>query len=402
VTRMSRPARTLAYVQEAFEAIWRNRTRSILTMLGMIIGTASIIGVLGISKAASGGIKGSIADFGDQGIFITADANQDDPARAQIQFRDMPALLEASSDLVRFITPNYSAAYELRSRGIVYTTTVQSQTDNYTDSLTLREGRRMSPDDIGQAAHVALLSQDLAERFFGTASALGEKIKINGAPYRVIGVYDRLKSSFLNSGGGDYIEIPYTLFHRIKPGPVDFIQVYPKPGVTVETASQAVIEQLQHIHGKRALYTTQDTGAIFGAFNTVIGVIAAALTAIGGVSLLVAGIGIMNIMLVSVTERTREIGLRKSIGASAGDITQQFLTEAILLSLMGGGAGTALGFFAVLAAYAPIAKLVGPAPIPYLLIVSVAVGFSTLVGTVFGTYPAIRAGRMDPIEALRS
>jgi putative ABC transport system permease protein len=107
-------------------------------------------------------------------------------------------------------------------------------------------------------------------------------------------------------------------------------------------------------------------------------------------------------MLVSVTERTREIGLRKSIGASAGDITQQFLTEAILLSLMGGGIGTLLGFCAVLLAYVPIARLVGPAPIPYLLIVSVAVGFSTMVGTVFGTYPAIRAGRMDPIEALRS
>jgi putative ABC transport system permease protein len=400
--RMTRMLRTTAYVREAFEAIWRNRTRSILTMLGMIIGTASIIGVLGISKAASGGIKGSIADFGDQGIFITVDANQDDPARAQIEYRDIPALAEATRDIVRFITPNYSAAYELRARGIAYTTTVQSQTDNYTDSLSLREGRRMNRDDVGQAGHVALLSQDLAERFFGKASALGERIKINGAPYRVIGVYDRLKSSFLNTGGGDYIEIPYTLFHRIKPGPVDFIQVYPKPGISVETASQAVIEQLQHIHGKRALYVTQDTGAVFGAFNTVIGVVAAALTAIGGVSLLVAGIGIMNIMLVSVTERTREIGLRKAVGASAGDITQQFLTESVLLSLMGGGIGTTIGFLAVLAAYAPIAKLVGPAPIPYLLIMSVAVGFSTMVGTVFGTYPAIRAGRLDPIEALRS
>jgi putative ABC transport system permease protein len=138
------------------------------------------------------------------------------------------------------------------------------------------------------------------------------------------------------------------------------------------------------------------------AFNSVIGAIAVGLTGIGGIALVVAGIGIMNIMLVSVTERTKEIGLRKSIGASGNDIALQFLLEAILLSLLGGGVGTVLGFGLVLTAYGYISNLVGPAPIPYLLIVSVAVGFSTLVGTVFGTYPALRASRLDPIVALRS
>jgi putative ABC transport system permease protein len=110
----------------------------------------------------------------------------------------------------------------------------------------------------------------------------------------------------------------------------------------------------------------------------------------------------MNIMLVSVTERTREIGLRKSIGASRNDITLQFLLEAVLLSLIGGGIGALLGFAVTLAAYGAVERFVGPAPIPYLLIISVAVGFSTMIGCVFGTYPAIRAGRMDPIEALRT
>jgi putative ABC transport system permease protein len=138
------------------------------------------------------------------------------------------------------------------------------------------------------------------------------------------------------------------------------------------------------------------------SINSVLATIAVGLTAIGGVALLVAGIGIMNIMLVSVTERTREIGLRKAIGATRGDIVWQFLLEAILLSFIGGGIGTLLGFLATVAAYSSVEKLVGPAPIPYLLIMSTSVGFSTVVGCVFGTYPAIRASRLDPIAALRA
>jgi len=172
--------------------------------------------------------------------------------------------------------------------------------------------------------------------------------------------------------------------------------------VSVAEIGDDVSALLRRLHGPGAKYVVQDNTVNLQTFNTVLGVIANALTAIGGVALVVAGIGIMNIMLVSVTERTREIGLRKSIGARNADIALQFLLEAVLLSFIGGGIGTVLGFFGVVAAYGAIAALVGPAPIPYLLIVSVAVGFSTLVGTVFGTYPALRASRLDPISALRS
>jgi putative ABC transport system permease protein len=178
--------------------------------------------------------------------------------------------------------------------------------------------------------------------------------------------------------------------------------VYGAAGIAVGRIGDDVIAILRRLHGPTAAYAVQDNTASLQTFNTVLGVIANGLTAIGGVALVVAGIGIMNIMLVSVTERTREIGLRKSIGASNADIALQFLLEAVLLSLIGGGLGTALGFAAVVASYGALAALVGPAPIPYLVIISVAVGFSTLVGTVFGTYPALRASRLDPIAALRS
>ena len=396
-------ARLAAYAGEALEAIWRNRVRSVLTMLGMIIGTASIIGVLGISKAASGGIAGTLNSFGDPGIIVAPDPNQDDPNAAQIQYRDMAALQAATAADVRRMVPNFSGTYTLRARGISYDTGVTSQDGEPADSLTLKEGRRINDDDVDQAAHVALLSEPLYRRFFGSEPAVGQTIRIGGSRFRIIGVYDEFKSSLLSTvAGEDYIEIPYSTFYDLYPGPVAFLQVWPRDKNNQRAATDAVQAELRKLHGTHATYITQDAAAQLAGFNSVLSVVAGGLTAIGGVALVVAGIGIMNIMLVSVTERTREIGLRKSIGASRQDIVLQFLLEAILLSLIGGGVGALLGLGVTLAAYIPIEKFVGPAPIPYLLIVSVAVGFSMVVGCVFGTYPALRAGRMDPIEALRS
>ena len=219
----------------------------------------------------------------------------------------------------------------------------------------------------------------------------------------MIGESSEVKSSLFSSiGASDYALIPYTTFHQIAPGPIDSLMVYTAPGVQSGDASDAIIAVLRRLHGPRAVYVAQDTNAQIGTFNTVLSVIAVGLSAIGGVSLLVAGIGIMNIMLVSVTERTREIGLRKAIGARRGDVALQFLLEAILLSLIGGGIGMGLGFLATVGGYAAIKSVVGEAPIPWLLIMSIAVGFSMVVGCVFGTYPAIRASRIDPIAALRT
>ncbi len=395
--------RFVAYFGAAFEALWRNRTRSLLTMLGMIIGTASIIAVLGLSRAASSGIKGTIDSFGDLGLVISVDNNQDDINRALIDFREMPALVAATAGTVKDLVPNLNATYRLRANGISYETNVTSQTDVATDFLTVREGRRIDHNDITSAARVALLSHPLAQRFFGDAPATGELLRVGGSRFIIIGVYNDLKAGLIaNLGGSDYIEIPYTTFHEIKPGPMDFLQAYPQPGVSIDTAGDDVIAALHHIHGEHAKYIVQDTAAQIGAFNTVLSTLGTGLAAIGSVALVVAGIGIMNIMLVSVVERTREIGLRKAIGATRADILTQFLFEAILLSLIGGGIGMLLGLGTVLLAYQPLSVYVGPAPIPYLLIVSVAIGFSTFIGTVFGTYPAVRASRLDPIVALRS
>jgi putative ABC transport system permease protein len=395
--------RLLGYIPEAFAAIWRNRTRSILTMLGMIIGTASIIAVLGISRAAAGGITGTLNSFGDQGISINVDPNGDDPRASAIQYRDARIIASDLGPMLDHIEPAYQRAYTLRAGGVTTTTTVVSGSEIHRDSLLLSEGRRLDRADVAGAAHVCLLTGPLADHLFGGVSALGRVVTVSGTRCTVVGVYAQIKGGLFNSiGGNEAIELPYTTLHDAAPGPVDALTVYAAPGVSAGAASDAIDAVLRRLHGTRAQYLTLDSDALLQGFNQVLSIVATGLTGIGGVALLVAGIGIMNIMLVSVTERTREIGLRKAIGATRGDVALQFLLEAVLLAFMGGGAGTVLGFAATLLAYSSVEALVGPAPIPYLLIISVAVGFSTLVGCVFGTYPAIRAARLDPIAALRS
>jgi putative ABC transport system permease protein len=391
------------YISEAFAAIWRNRTRSILTMLGMIIGTSSIIAVLGLSKAMSGGITGTLNSFGDQGISVAVDPNQDDPQSAAIQYRDARSVEAVTGGIIAHIEPAYQRNLKIRAGRITSTSIVVSDSNYHNDTLVMREGRRFTAEDVASGAHACNITAPLADKLFKDVPATGQTIEVGPTRCRVIGVYEELKGGLFNqAGSNELLFLPYTTFHEIAPGPTDGLQLYAEPGVSVDRISDAVDAELRRLHGPRAQYFTQDQQAQLQAFNSVLGVIAVGLTAIGGVALLVAGIGIMNIMLVSVTERTREIGLRKAIGATRGDVALQFLLEAILLSFMGGGIGTLLGFLATLAGYSSVQALVGPAPIPYLLIISVAVGFSTFVGCVFGTYPAIRASRLDPIMALRS
>ena len=395
--------RLFAYAGEAFRSIWLNRTRSILTMLGMIIGTSSVIAVLGVSHAASSGINGTISSFGVLPVQVSVDQNQDDPAMAALQYRDVASIRGAAPDLVAEAEPSYFANYKVSANRVHESEQVVSASGYHPDSLSMHAGRRLTDEDTQSAAHVATMSLDLAQKFFPAGSAIGNFIDINGTRFEIVGVYDPLKGSLFNSGGGNtFMEIPYTTFHHMQPGPIGSIQFYPRSADQTDAAGAAVIVALQHVHGSRAKYDVQNSAAFVGGFESVINIVAAGLTAIGAVALVVAGIGIMNIMLVSVTERTREIGIRKAIGASRRDIALQFLMEALLLALGGGATGMILGILATVGMASLVSKTLGSAVIPYTLVVSVAMAFSITVGMVFGMYPALRAAKMDPIEALRS
>ncbi len=396
--------RLAAYLGEALASLWRNRVRSALTMLGMIIGSASIIAVFGISRAATSGIAATFASFGQSPVVVVADPSQDYPDRAQMQYRDVATVAASLGDQAASVQPSWQRTYPVAAGSVRDYLTVAPDGSYHTDALAMAEGRKLDEADVSSAARVCALTQDVAHEFFGNRAAVGNYLRINGGRYEVVGVYADIKGSFLNTlAGSSTVIIPYTTFYKdFAPGPLDVLVVYPSDPLSGDAVGKAAIAALQHVHGARSKYTVQNVAELLSTFESVLNVIGAGLSAIGAVALVVAGIGIMNIMLVSVTERTREIGIRKSIGASRNDIALQFLMEAILLSLAGGLAGMVLGLLVTIGAANLLSKQLGELLIPYLLIVSIALLFSFLVGTVFGTYPALRAARMDPIEALRS
>ncbi|HVA26578.1 MAG TPA: FtsX-like permease family protein, partial [Candidatus Baltobacteraceae bacterium] len=271
------------------------------------------------------------------------------------------------------------------------------------NSLTMNAGRKVDAGDVASAARVVVISLSVADKFFPARDAIGKALTLDGSRYTVIGVYDTIKSPLLTSlGGNDFIAMPYSTFYRALDAPPDSFSIYAKPGENVNELQAQIVKTLQHIHGPQAQYQVADGAAFIKGFDNVLNIAGTGLAAIGGVALVVAGIGIMNIMLVTVTERTKEIGLRKSIGASRNDIMLQFLMESLVLALVGGGTGMVIGIgFTALGAFA-LSQQLGALVVPYVFVVSIAIAFSGAVGMIFGLYPAFRAATLDPIEALRS
>jgi putative ABC transport system permease protein len=369
----------------------------------MIIGSASIIAVFGISRAATSGITSTFASFGTFPVFLGVDNSQNDPTIAAMHYRDVAAVSEALGDRAADVIPFWQRNYQVAVGNTHDYESVQDQSGVQTDTLAMSEGRKLDQNDAANAARVCVMTQDLATKYFHGAPAVGNYLRINGDRCQVVGVYADIKGSFLNNANSATIFIPTTTFNDMfSPGDLDAILIYPSDPAQADSVGAIAVTALQHIHSSRAQYRVQNSAGFISGFDNALDVIATGLSAIGGVALVVAGIGIMNIMLVSVTERTREIGIRKAIGANRGNIILQFLMEAVVLSLIGGGIGMGLGLLVTIGAAELLSKQLGDLLIPYLLIISIALTFSITIGMVFGTYPAIRAAGLDPIEALRS
>jgi len=392
------------FLSSAFDTLWANRTRSILTMIGIVIGTAAVIAIFALGQSASSSIAATLGMFGDQGIFVFPDAGARRLKTVQLQWQDV-AIVRDGCTRCLYVFPVYDEFVTIRSGHALDAYELQSDTDYIVDRLPMAEGRRFSSADIDAARPVADLLMPAKQRLFGDGPAVGKYVRIADRRFLVVGVYAPISAGiFSGAGGSDYtINIPYTTFHHLPNSQVLYLQIFPKPGESAAAVIDDVVGILKRVHGTRAAFEGQDFSQQANTFLSIIAYVAIGISAIGFIALLVGGIGVMNIMLVSVIERTREIGIRKAIGASRRDILWQFLAEAIAITLIGGLIGSIIGVGAALATNKfLITGFAGQASsINWLPILVASLSFSVLVGLFFGTYPAARAAGLSPIECLR-
>ena len=399
---------------DAMESLSGNKMRSGLTVLGIVIGVAAVIAMLAVGTGAQESITGSISGIGTNLLFVFRGDMGDN-------IRNPKPLTLGDADALRdqFAAPNVEAvAPALQGNGVVsfggeqVSPQILGVTPEYFQvrNYKITEGELITEEHILGRASVVLLGPDVAENLFGHSDGVtGETVRIEGQPFRVIGVLE-------SKGGGSFgsqdnvVVVPFTtaqarLIRRSTSDRVDIIFVQAVSGDVVTQASDEIAQILRTRHRTPVgaddftIFTQQD---LLATFQSITGILTIFLGGIAGISLLVGGIGIMNIMLVSVTERTREIGLRKALGARKRDILTQFLTESSLLSLIGGLIGIAFGWL-ISFIVGQIAASTGTdfTPVVGVDAILLATLFSAAVGLFFGIYPASRAASLEPVEALR-
>ena len=398
----------------ALTALRTNLMRSILTTLGVMIGVFSVILAVAVGNGAQVSVTQQSATLGSNMAIVVPqpDSGSGPPRpndRGRLTERDGQAILRQVSG-VRAVAPQIRNSVQLVTPGRSATTQATGATPEYgvVSNISASEGRFLTKSDVGSAARVAVIGQTVSDKLFGDDSPVGQTIRVNRVPFTVVGLLES-KGSNLGTDNDDQIVVPITtlrqrLLTTPTQGPDDVTLLF--VGFEDEDALLAGQKEIKNLlrdryrvqKGKINPFTVRTTTEIAETTGQVTQIFQAVLVAIASISLLVGGIGIMNIMLVSVTERTREIGLRMALGAKRSDIRNQFLVEAAVLCIIGGAIGL---FLAMLAA--TIFQKVADFPAPVGIDTAIfSVAFSAVIGLLFGGYPAIRASRLSPIEALRS
>jgi putative ABC transport system permease protein len=400
--------RFLNVIKVALRALRRSAMRSILTALGIIIGIAAVIAVVSIGNGARSQVEASIASLG-QNIISVFPGNFTSGGGVRGGFGSASSLtVEDAQAIVAEIAGVVAVSPEMRDRtqilanGLNWNTSVYGEDINYLDIRIwgIAEGDMFSESDVHGASKVCVIGQTVAKQLFTGGDPIGQSIRIRNIPFKILGVLSPKGFNFFGSDQDDVVIVPYSSFiKRIARRPyLNSILIQAQSPELMSSIQQNITDLLQQRrNGREPDFTVRNQQELAEAATATTKTMTFLLTIIAIISLIVGGIGIMNIMLVSVTERTREIGIRLAVGAHGRDVLTQFLVEAIILSIMGGAIGIMLG----IVSSQLINKFVGwPVQISTVAIGG-AVAISTIIGVFFGFYPARKAAQLDPIEALR-
>ncbi|KJU83082.1 multidrug ABC transporter substrate-binding protein [Candidatus Magnetobacterium bavaricum] len=403
----------LSTIRIAFRALRVNKMRSALTMIGIVIGVGAVITMLAVGTGARKRISEQVASMGSNLLIILPGSTTAGGVRAGGGSQPTLSTFDADAILKECPAVGNAAPILNGTAQVVYgsqnwSTAITGTTPSILDvrDWPLAGGGAFTMDDVRGATKVCLLGQTVIDNLFGSINPIGQVVRIKGIPFTVIGVLDRKGQSPNGQDQDDNIYIPVTtaqrkVFGTLFPGMVRTIMVKAKGAEELYQAEKQITELLRQRHrtGQKREddFTVRNLTKLMQTAQESTDVMTLLLGAIASVSLLVGGIGIMNIMLVSVTERTREIGIRMAIGANTWDIRMQFIIEALTLSLIGGVLGIAVGLTSAEA----ISMIAGWPTIVSMLSIVLSFCFSGVIGIFFGFYPAYKASLLDPIEALR-
>ena len=391
----------------ALREVRRNALRSFLTMLGVVIGVGAVIVLVTLGEGASAKVRADIAKLGENLLIVSSGAQRRGPSAtparpfdrtdAEAVAREITGLAGLAPAAQRQML----AVYGNRN----WRTQVTGSTEAYLPvrGYTVASGRTFAPGEVSGGRTVCLIGQTVREELFGSQDPIGESIRLERTPCEVIGTLSEKGEAGMGQDQDDLVVLPLVAFQRRIAGNTDINTIYVsaergRPTALVQAQVESLLRERRRVgQGAESDFNVRDMAEIAATMASATGALAALLGAIAAVSLLVGGIGIMNIMLVSVTERTREIGIRLSIGALPREVLLQFLVEASVLSSIGGLLGILLGLGG--SALAARGLSVPFMIVPRILVIAFA--FSAVVGIVFGLLPARRAARLNPIEALR-